>query len=63
MNTRPIYVELSTYDRALLDKLTGDAGAAAGRPVRVKEVIEQLVRDAAAKGRPVRVRSVAPRGK
>jgi hypothetical protein len=51
----PLYVELDTEDRAKLERLAADAGAAARRPVRLAEIIRQLVRDAAARSKPVRV--------
>jgi hypothetical protein len=53
---KPIYIELSDKDRTLLDALAADSSAEARRPVRLAEVVRQLVRDAAARGKPVRVR-------
>ena len=53
-----LYVELDEKDRALLDGIVADCSAAERRPVRVKEVIEQLVRETAARGKPVRLRKV-----
>jgi hypothetical protein len=54
---KPFYVELSDTDRALLDRLAADSSAVARRPVRLAEIVRQLVRDAARKGTPVRIRS------
>jgi hypothetical protein len=54
-----LYVELAEADRALLDAIVADCSAAERRPVRVKEVIEQLVRDTAARGKPLRIRKAS----
>ena len=55
---RVLYVELTDEDRAQLDKLTAISGVEAGRPLRVSDVVRQLVRDAARRGTPVHVRVV-----
>jgi hypothetical protein len=44
---RPLYLKLSTEDRTLLDKIAVAQGVAAGRPVRIIEVVRGLVRNAA----------------
>ena len=55
MTWKPLYVKLEAHDRAQLDKLAADSGAAIGRPVTVSDVVRQLVRDATKRGKPVRV--------
>lgn len=52
---KALIVELTPADRALLERVTADAGVRAGRRVRLAEVVRQLVRDAAARRTPVRV--------
>lgn len=52
---KPLYVELDDEDRATLDRLAAEAGVAAKRPVRIVEIVRQLVRDAAGRRRPVRI--------
>jgi hypothetical protein len=54
---KPLYVELTDEDRASLDKLAAVSGVAAGRPLRIADIVRQLVRDAAGKGAPVRIRA------
>lgn len=49
-------MKLSAEDRARLERLAADAGAAVGKPVGLADVIRQLVRDATAKKVPVRIR-------
>jgi hypothetical protein len=55
MKYKPLYLELSVEDRALLDRLAADSGAVEGRPVRLVEVVRRLVRDAARRKTPLRV--------
>ena len=52
----PLYLKLHDDERAALDKLAADAGAALGKPVPVVALIRQLVKDATKRGRPVRIR-------
>ncbi len=51
-----VYVKMTPADRAALDQLTAESGAAVGRPVSMSDVVRTLVREAAARGKPVRVR-------
>ena len=44
-----LYVGLDPTDRALLNRIAANSGAAVGRPVSVSEVVRQLVRDVASK--------------
>jgi hypothetical protein len=51
-----LFLELSDEDRARVERLAADSGAAIGRPVSMSDVVRQLVRDAAAKATPVRIK-------
>jgi hypothetical protein len=53
---KPFFVKLTPQDRARLDRLAADSGAAAGHPVSLADVVRQLVRDASRKGVPLRIR-------
>ena len=50
-----LYVELDAEDRARIERLAAESGAAIGRPVSMTDVVRQLVRDASDRGRPVRI--------
>jgi hypothetical protein len=51
-----LYVEMDDGLRRELDRLAAEAGAAVGHRVTVKEVVEQLVRDASERSKPIRIR-------
>jgi hypothetical protein len=51
-----LFLELSDEDRARVERLAANSGAAMGRPVSMSDVMRQLVRDASKKGAPVRIR-------
>lgn len=53
-----LFVKLSPEDRARLNRLAADSGAAEGRPVSVSDVIRQLVREASSRRKPLRLTAI-----